>query len=162
MKESLATSTSPGPNHPAAPNWFARNWKWAGPLGLLALGLVFTVLVGSVFFLVETSFRRSEVYTQALARARANPQVSEKIGQPLQEGWLASGSMNTSGPSGDADLSIPINGPKGKGTLYVVAKKSVGQWRFETLQVEVEGETKPIDLLQPEASRSRRRVGFPP
>ena len=148
----MATSPSSGPNHPAGPNWFARNWKWAVPLGLFALGLVFPVFVGSVFLLVETSFRRSEFYTGALARARANPQVSEKIGQPLQEGWLASGSMNTSGPSGDADLSIPISGPKGKGTLYLGAKKSAGLWKFETLQVEVEGETKRIDLLQPEES----------
>jgi Cytochrome oxidase complex assembly protein 1 len=126
----MATSPSSGPNHPAAPNWFARSWTWAVPFGLLVLGLVFAVFVGSIFLLLGTSFRHSEFYTGALARARAKPQVSEKIRQPLQEGWLASGSVNTSGPSGDADLSIPINGPKGKGTLYLGAEKSAGLWKI--------------------------------
>jgi len=132
------------------PNWFARNWKWALALGLLGGILLLAAFVGSILLIVETSFQHSGFYSEALARARANPQVTEKIGLPLQAGWLASGSMNTSGPSGSADVSIPISGPKGKGTIYVVAKKSAGEWKFRTLQVEIEGETSRIDLLKPE------------
>jgi len=108
--------------------------------------------VGGVLFLVESSFQHSDFYTQALARARANPQVAEKIGQPLKAGWLASGNINSSGPSGDANISIPLSGPQGKGTLYVVAKKSAGVWELETLQVEIAGEAERIDLLQPKES----------
>lgn len=51
------------------------------------------------------------------------------------------------GPSGHADLSIPIYGPNGKGIIYVVADKNAGVWRFETLQVEIDGQPKRIDLL---------------
>jgi len=132
------------------PSWFTRNWKWAVPFGVLAALLLAVAFVGGILFLVETSFQRSEFYTQALARARANPQVAEKIGQPLQAGWLASGNLNVSGPSGDANVSIPVSGPKGKGTLYVVAKKSAGVWTLVTLQVEVAEEAERIDLLQTE------------
>jgi hypothetical protein len=114
--------------------------------------LLLVSFVGGILLLVETSFQQSGFYTQALAKARANPQVAEKFGQPIKAGWLSSGSLNTSGPSGSADVSIPISGPKRKGTIYVVAKKSAGLWRFETLQVEVEGKTERIDLLQPEGT----------
>jgi hypothetical protein len=135
----------------SAPNstWLARNWKWLLPAGILLLFLLFATFVGGILFIVESSFRHSDCYAQGLARARADPQVTEKIGQPIEAGWTASGSINTSGSSGDADISIPIRGPKGTGTLYVVAKKSAGRWEFQTLQVEVKGEQERIDLLRP-------------
>jgi len=146
----MASPSSFGPGAATQPNWLARNWKWLVPLGLLALIFMFASFVGGILLLVETSIQHSDFYPQALQRARANQDVAQKIGRPLKAGWLASGSVNTSGSSGHADLSIPISGPKGKGTLYVVAKKNAGQWRFETLQVEVTGEEQRIDLLQPE------------
>ena len=61
-----------------------------------------------------------------------------------------SGNINVNGSSGHADLSIPIFGPKGKGKIYAVARKSAGVWQFQTLQVEVEGQPERIDLLQKE------------
>jgi hypothetical protein len=97
---------------------------------------------------VEGSVKRSNAYTQALARVQADPQVSDKIGRPIEPGWFISGSVNVNGDSGDANLSIPISGPKGKGKIYVVSKKSAGLWQFETLQVEVDGLAERIDLLQ--------------
>jgi Cytochrome oxidase complex assembly protein 1 len=131
----------------APPNWFNRNWKWALPVGVLLLLLLLLAFVGTIFLIVETSFQHSDPYIHGLARARANPRVMEKIGQPLAPGWLVSGNINISGPSGNADISIPVSGPKGKGTIYVVAKKSAGEWTFQTLQVEVEGQPERIDLL---------------
>jgi hypothetical protein len=43
-----------------------------------------------------------------------------------------------SGPSGNANLAIPIAGPKAKATIYVQGVKSVGQWSFPSLVVEIE------------------------
>ena len=42
-----------------------------------------------------------------------------------------------------------ISGPKGKGTIYVVAKKSAGEWSYSRMEVEVEGQPGRIDLLRP-------------
>jgi hypothetical protein len=134
----------------ARPDWFTRNWKWVVPVGLVSGLILVGAFVGSIFFIVESSFRQSGCYTQALSRAQANPEILEKIGQPLTPGWLASGNINISGPSGNADISIPISGPRGKGTLYVVAKKSAGEWSFQRLEAEVEGAEHRIDLLKSE------------
>ena len=65
----------------ARPTWVTRNWKWAIPLGVLVLFVLLVAFVGGIFLLVETSFQHSEFYTQALARARADPEVAAKIGQ---------------------------------------------------------------------------------
>lgn len=144
-----------GPGMPVQQKpWFHRNWKWLVPVGCLGTIVLFVAFVGGIFFAVETSFRSSDAYSQALTRVQANSQVTARIGQPLRSGWLGSGSINVDGPSGHADLSIPIYGPRGKGTVYVVAGKNAGVWRFETLQVEIAGQPKRIDLLLEEGQPS--------
>jgi hypothetical protein len=154
----MATTATIGKNGPTIEsNWFTRNWKWVIFLGLVALLAAMVSFIGAIFFLVEISFQHNPCYVEALARARSDATVREKIGQPLKVGWLATGNLNTSGASGDLDLSIPIGGPKGKGTLYVVAKKSAGLWIIQTLQVEVKGERDRIDLLRPEEKPPEKR-----
>jgi len=152
METSMGAATPPaGPRK----NWFERNWKWFVPSGCLTLIVLFLGFVASVFGIVEASFKSSDVYSHALMEAQANARVSETIGQPLKPGWFISGSINVSGDSGDADISIPITGPKRKGTIYAVAKKIAGTWQYETLQVEVDGQPDRIDLLKAPPSSSR-------
>jgi Cytochrome oxidase complex assembly protein 1 len=136
----------PGPKK----TWVQQNWKWLLPSGCLGLVVLSAAFIGGIFFLVENSFRNSDVCTQSLARARVNPEVIEGIGQPLQAGWLVTGNIQVIGSSGNADLSIPVSGPKGKATIYAVARKAAGVWQFETLQVAIRGQAKRIDLLQQE------------
>jgi len=135
---------------PAEPRkgWFGRNWKWFVPSGCLTIIVLIAAVIGGIIFLVEGSIKTSGAYTQALAQAQANPQVAGMIGRPVKGGWFVSGNINTSGDSGDADISFPISGSTGKGKVYAVAKKSAGIWQFETLQVEVDGQADRIDLLQ--------------
>src|ERR1700730_3585265 len=46
-----------------------------------------------------------------------------------------------------ADLSVPISGPKGKGTVYVKALKSAGAWAYNSMVATVDGSSEKIDLL---------------
>ena len=133
--------------HGQQPGWLTRHWKWAVALGCLLLVILVAMFVGTIFTAVEYSFQHSDAYIYAVTQARTNPLVGKKIGTPLKVGWLATGNVNISGPSGNANLGIPIAGPRGRGTIYVVAKKSAGAWQFEMLQVEVAGEQQRIDLL---------------
>ena len=50
------------------------------------------------------------------------------------------------GSSGEADIAIPISGPKGQGTIHAVAKKSAGEWTYTTLEVEIKETGKRIPL----------------
>jgi hypothetical protein len=68
------------------------------------------------------------------------------MGSPLVEGWFVTGDFGEHGPSGHAHLSIPISGPRGKGTIYVVGSKSTGEWQFSTLLVQPDGTRERIDL----------------
>jgi hypothetical protein len=71
----------------------------------------------------------------------------QHLGAPINEGWFVSGSINVSAGSGDADLSVPISCPKGKGTVYVKAQKTAGRWDYSLMQATIEGSGERIDLL---------------
>ena len=129
------------------PNWWSRNWKWFVPV----LGVIVILLaVGSIALFVTLLFstmKSSGAYKQALVAARADPAVEQALGAPIDAGFIVSGSVSVSGSSGDADLSIPVSGPKGKGTLHVRATRSMGEWQFTELVLEVAQTGERIDLL---------------
>lgn len=140
------------PLSPAQPqtSWWSRNWKWAAPVGCLILLLpvvLLTGFVGAILAIVFGSIKSTDVYEEALARVRSSPAAIEALGQPIEDGLLMGGNIRVSGPSGSADLSIPLHGPKGEGDLYVVASKSAGRWEYQTLELELDGRDDRIDLL---------------
>ena len=97
--------------------------------------------------IVFSAMKSSDVYKDALAQAKTEPAVIEALGSPIKDGMFVSGSTNVNGASGEANLAITIYGPKGEGTLYVVAEKSVGAWNYSNLVVEVKKTKNRIDLL---------------
>ena len=96
-----------------------------------------------------------------MAQARSNRQVVDALGEPIESGFWISGSINVDGPSGDVDVSIPISGPKGSGTLYVVGNRSAGRWQYSRMEVEVSGRPSRIDL-RPRALIPSLRALAPP
>ena len=114
------------------------------------MALLFLTFVGSILVIVFSAIS-TDVYREALARAKADPAVIEALGSPIKEGFLVSGNTNVNGASGESNLAIPISGPKGKGTIYVSANKSLGQWNYSGLVVEVGQTRERIDLLHERA-----------
>jgi hypothetical protein len=127
--------------------WYERNKKWAVPLGFLVAIVAIVGFFGGLFLFVFSVFKYSDVYVKSLTQAQASPAVIQTLGEPIEEGFLVFGSIHVNGPSGEADLAIPISGPKGSGTIYAVATKSAGTWHFEVLQVGIKGTEERIDLL---------------
>lgn len=144
----MEPTTSPTPSSLPRRSWWSRNWKWFVPTGCLSLFVLFLAFVAVLVFVVFAAMKSSDVYKAAVARAKASPAVTQALGSPLQEGMFVSGSTNTSGGSGSADLSIPVSGPKGKGTIYVTATKSGGEWIYSKLFVEVAQTKSKIDLAE--------------
>jgi hypothetical protein len=139
-----STSAIPPPRR----NWWQRNWKWFVPTGcltLIALGVAFIALIVVAVFGVLKS---SDAYKIAVTRAKNDERVIRAIGKPISEGWYVGGSTNVSGGSGQADLAIPISGPKAKAKIFAVATKSAGEWGYSKLIVRVESTGEAIDLTE--------------
>ena len=125
-------------------SWLGRNWKWL----LLVAFLAVIAFVAGLFTLIMGGIRSSDVAKEAVARAQASPFVTQRLGAAIDEGWMMSGSINVAaGGTGDADLAVPITGPKGKGTVYVTARKIAGIWNYTQMVAAIEGSGEKIDLL---------------
>jgi hypothetical protein len=122
--------------------------KW---LVLGCSGLVVVGVLGAVGFvsLVMGGVKRSGAYQEAMERVRAHPAAVAALGEPIEAGFLVTGSVSVEGPSGEATLGIPVEGPRGEGTLYVEATKRADRWDFELLELAVEGGER-IDLRAPD------------
>lgn len=143
------TSTPPPTPAPQARNWWGRNWKWFVPTGCLAIVILTVAFIGSIVLVVFGAMKSTDVYKTAVSVAQRDPLVIDALGSPIKPGMFLSGNTHMDGASGQADLAIPISGPKGKGTLYLVATKSTGRWTFSKLVVEVQKTKKRINLKTP-------------
>lgn len=118
-----------------------RHWAIAG----VAVWLTLIIVTGGMFYGIASLLKGSDVYRGALERVNAASAATEALGAPV-EGGFPMGSINISGPSGEAQLSIPVHGSRAKGTLYVEATRSMGRWQYDRMELEVEGRDERIDL----------------
>lgn len=131
---------------PVTKTWFGSNWKWFVPILAAAALVCLAAFIFFVFTIVHTMFAHSYPYQLALQRAEASAEVSQRLGTPLRVGWFVTGEINYRNDDGDVAIRIPISGPKARGVIVVEGKKLSGRWRFDTLEVEVDGQDNPIPL----------------
>ncbi|HET9285804.1 MAG TPA: cytochrome c oxidase assembly factor Coa1 family protein [Candidatus Angelobacter sp.] len=130
------------------PSWFSRNWKWFLPTVIVGPILLIVVFVGGLFTVGMSVIKSSEPYQYAVSTAVNDARVTEQLGAPITPGWYAGGRFNASNRSyGDVNLFIPLNGKLRHGTLYVAGVKSAGVWRYQRLQVVIDGKPGSINLL---------------
>src|ERR1043165_5492050 len=132
---------------------WGRNWKWLVPVGCVGLILLVLAAAGGIFSFVVSAVKYSDVYNLALEKVKEDQAVVAELGQPIRDGWLLNGSIETHNGDSHAKFQIPVSGPKNSGTVYVDALKvrdlyPDGKWHFQTLEVEVNGQPGRINLLQ--------------
>ena len=128
--------------------WWQRNWKWFVPVACVGFLVLFAAFITLIITIVFGMVKSSDVYKDALATAQSHPAVVKALGSPIEAGIFVMGSINVSGPSGQADLAIPISGPNGKGTIYARASKAANRWTFSQLVVEIKATKERIDLIE--------------
>lgn len=149
-----STTTAPPPAPPPVPAATPPQKSSSGCLkwGLIGCGIVIVlgaIVACVIVFGAFAAMKRTDVYKGALERAQNDPRVVAALGSPVNSGWWMSGRINKdTRTGGDADLHIPISGPKAKGELHAVATIENGKWVYETLTVTPEGGT-AIDLNTP-------------
>jgi len=126
---------------PAEPRtgWFRRNVAWFVPTLVAGLLALFGGCIFGLFSLIMGAMKGSDIYQDALARARTDATVQAELGTPIEDGWMPSGKVSYRNAGGSADLTIQLKGPKGEATLYVVASRAAARWRYATLRVVTRG-----------------------
>ena len=106
-------------------DWIKKKWKWLLPL----VALIIVAIGSSFLFLLKSS----DVYKMALNKAQNSKVIVDSIGEPINTGFLATGSIKWLGPSGSATISFSVVGPKSKAIIFGMAEKRNGQWYFSNL-----------------------------
>ncbi len=119
--------------------------------------MLFVTFICLVVLVVFSAVKSTAVYQDSLSSAKTNPAVIEALGSPITVGFLVSGNTNVNGASGEANLSIPVAGPKGKGTIYVAATKSLGRWNYSGFVLEIKKTRQRINLLEGPTPASLRQ-----
>lgn len=127
------------------PGWLSRN-KWFLPV--VALALMGLCIVGMVAGLLDIfgTLRSWPVYERALEAARADPRVTDALGEPVTVGWIFSGEIEADTGS----MVFNVSGPKGGATVAVTGVRNDATW--EPLSVEVyphDDTPAPIMVIEP-------------
>jgi len=117
--------------------------KWA-VWSLIIYALLVALFVG-LFFLISALLKNSDAYQLGLTKLQANPEAMAVLGPPISTG-MVQGSIQTSGPTGSANISFSVKGQSARGTLYLDAKKDLGQWKANRIELEIDGRQSRIDL----------------
>ncbi|MFC0781243.1 cytochrome c oxidase assembly factor Coa1 family protein [Flavobacterium sp. HJSW_4] len=128
-------------------SWWNRNWKWFVPSGCLTLLVLFGLFIGGIFYEATSVIKDSDAYKESMAKLQNNKTVMEKLGSPIETDGIVSGVITSYNSVRACDVEVPIKGPKGKGTLFVVGEKR-GTWKYTEMSVYIENTKEKIDLLQ--------------
>ena len=130
--------------------WFARNLWW-----LLSAAFVVMVLpcgcCGGIFWWLIGSVKSSEPYQMALHRVQTASQVTDQLGEPIEESsWMPTGNFsyhtNNGVASGEASFDFNVAGPKGTAHVHAQARCRDGKWQFQQLQATPASTGKMISL----------------
>ena len=122
----------PSMDAPPRRGWFRRNWRWLVP----AVVLVPVAVAAGYIVAVVAQRKSSEPYTAALKRVQQDPEVIERLGQPIKDpSWIPAGSIHTDHERGQANLIFPVSGPKGSASVRTQARRIAGQWGTTVLEV---------------------------
>jgi hypothetical protein len=123
-----------------------RGWRIWVIAGVAVLGVLIAFGV-AMYFMVTSILKDTDAYRIAMEKLQASPEAMAMLGPPLTTG-MPSGSISTSGPTGEAALAIPVEGQKARGVLYVAATKDMGRWKASRIELEIEGEAQRFDLIR--------------
>ena len=99
-----------------------------------AIGLLLLVLAGAWILRFECQSRAPVAL--AARTARSSARVRQLLGEPMSVSRLAQGHIFTNRGDGNADLTVQIRGPLGRGKLDEWAQEENGTWHICGLQFE--------------------------
>jgi len=128
----------------------SRKWIWlvVAVLAVMGFGCIGCAgLTGAGVYGIFSLLKSNPAYKEALQLVENDSRAQAMLGTPIEAGWFVNGEVHESGPSGSAEFSIPVSGPKGSGRVDVVARKVNGEWIITLLQLVMDGSHERLLLI---------------
>ena len=127
--------------------WFERNWPWLILAGSAAaiLSCVFCIAAGALG--IFSVLKAHPAYRDGLEIVQSDPRAQELLGTPIESKWFVSGRVSESSGYGSAEISFPVSGPRGSGTVFVYAHREGGEWVVTRLVLVIDETGQRITLI---------------
>lgn len=130
-------------------NWFGRNRIWAIPsMGCLTLIVLIIIFASTMITNLTGFFKDSVPYTVGMENLIKNKLVIEALGEPIEANGMFQGNIRYNDDEGNADLKVPVKGPKGEATLLIIAVMNDDVWTYNTMEVTISDTNEIINLLE--------------
>jgi YD repeat-containing protein len=115
----------------------------------LFVGVVLLVLSLAGAEAYTKHLRGCPAFRTAMELASNSQEVKAVLGEPIQAGQFVRGRVQQNSEAGYALLSIPVRGPRAKGTLCVVANRVGNRWDLERVALWTGAQPNKVDLSPP-------------
>ena len=130
-------------------NWFGRNRKWTIPsMGCLTLIIITIIFASTMVTKLTGVFKDTVPYSVGMENLIKNELVIKALGEPIEANGMFQGNIRYNDDEGNADLMVPVRGPKGEATLLIIAVKNDDVWTYNTMEVTISDTNEKIDLLK--------------
>ena len=122
-------------------SWWNRNWKWLVPVsGIL---LIFAILIssgmGRIGADLAKAYSDTELYENALKKAKSNQKVTELLGEikPIDKLAILEGEVHYTNDNRTVSSTIRIKGSKGKARMDIIADRINNKWSYKKINVRI-------------------------
>lgn len=120
-----------------------KDWTKWGLIVLAGTSLFFCI----TFTTVLGTISKNEPFITAIQIIQEEPLCKEYLGDDLRKGFGWTGSINTTGTSGSADISFTMKGSKSSAKCYLKAHKDFDNWKIDLLVVKEKSSDENILLI---------------
>ncbi|MEO6178121.1 MAG: cytochrome c oxidase assembly factor Coa1 family protein [Flavobacterium circumlabens] len=132
-------------------NWIKKNWKWFSAGCLFVLFIVsISVNSGKGISDMAQAYTENSLYKNAIHQANSNTRILEVMGEikPIDKLAIIEGNASYSNNNNSVDLSVRIEGSKGRGKLNISAIKKGTEWEYKKITVRTKNSKEEITVLQ--------------
>jgi Cytochrome oxidase complex assembly protein 1 len=115
-------------------------------MAISTIALLLLVVAGAWILSFERQARAPVALAARIAQSSAR--VRQLLGEPMRVSRIAKGSIISHSGEGNADLTVQIRGPLGRGKLDEWAQEENGKWHICGLQFEPSDSSASVTIIE--------------
>jgi Cytochrome oxidase complex assembly protein 1 len=122
----------------------SKNAKW---ITITACAAIIAFAVWAKLFTYFMDIMKGDAYKLSLIEVSKSEVVLERVGSPIEPGYMVLGTISFSNSGGGAVLQYSIKGSRSSGKVHVQANEEKGVWALERVVVVLEPDNEKILIV---------------
>lgn len=133
--------------------WWKRNWKWFVPLSgisLIIISVFISSRMGGIGADLAQAYSDTELYENALEKAKSEQKVIELLGEiePIDKLAILEGEVHFTNNNQTVNSSIRLKGTKGKARMDITADKINNEWNYIVINIRIKNPPEKKQMIE--------------